>query len=410
MSKGSGYGGIGENKQKEIIVLLPEHPYVDLIISKLPEFEEMTEIKVEVIQLNESALTEKQVNAIAEEEFTADVFMTRPMTESLLFLNNDWMMPLGGFDMSDYPDNTIEIGVKNGIPHFVPVIVEWQVLYYRKDLLQAAGLSVPANFEELEYAAVALNKDGVAGFAARGAGSPAVSQVSSFIYNFGGRYIENGAAAFDSPEAVEAIRLYGRLLGLSGPNGITTMSWNEIMPIFRNGNLAMWTDASVFYGQLIDPEFTQIPAENIGVASVPRGPVDDKPYIVTSWGMSISSKTEDSESAMEFLTWATGEDMAKEAMLANIPMARISVWNDPTITTHINPEIVDTMIHASMYGNPYPMPFMTSIVEARELIGEVISESIYTGGTSPRLRELATQKTAEVNQLLKDDGEYGTAK
>jgi hypothetical protein len=113
---------------------------------------------------------------------------------------------------------------------------------------------------------------------------------------------------------------------------------------------------------------------------------------------------------MAFLTWATGEEMAKDAMLANIPMARISVWNDPTITTHINPEIVETMIHASTYGNPYPMPFMTSIVEARELIGEVISESIYTGGTSPRLRELATQKTAEVNQLLKDDGEYGTAK
>jgi len=91
-------------------------------------------------------------------------------------------------------------------------------------------------------------------------------------------------------------------------------------------------------------------------------------------------------------------------------MARISVWNDPSITNHINPEIVDTMIHASQFGYPYPMPFMTSIIRARELIGEVISESINTRGTSPRLQEMATRKAAEVNELLKADGEYGTAR
>jgi len=116
------------------------------------------------------------------------------------------------------------------------------------------------------------------------------------------------------------------------------------------------------------------------------------------------------DSAMEFLTWATSREMAHRAMLANIPMARISVWNDPAITTHINPEIVDTMLHASQYGYPYAMPFMTSIVRTRELIGEVISESINTRGTSPRLQTLTTQKVAEVNNLLRADGEYGTAR
>jgi len=399
-----------DEQEKEIKVLLPEHPYADLLISRINEFEAETGISVVVTQIGEGDITAMQMEAIENDEFTADVFMTRPMTETLSFLKNDRMMPLTGYDFSDYPHNTLEIGYRDGTAYFVPLVVEWQVLYYRKDLLQAAGLDVPTTLEELEEAASILNRDGVAGFASRGAGSPVVSQISGFIYNFGGRFIENGAAAFDSPEAVQAISLYGRLLGMYGPDGVDAMSWSDIMSIFHEGNVAMWTDASVFYGQLIDSEASQVPAENIGVASLPRGPVADQPYIMTSWGISISSNTQDPESSMAFLEWATSSDMARRAMEENIPMARASVWNDPSITEYINPEIVETMIHATQYGYPYALPFMTSIVQARELIGDVISESINTSGTSPRLQSLATQRAADVNQLLREDGEYGTAR
>ncbi len=41
------------------------------------------------------------------------------------------------------------------------------------------------------------------------------------------------------------------------------------MPLFRPEKIAMWTDASVFYGQIIDPAKSQVPAENVGIANVP---------------------------------------------------------------------------------------------------------------------------------------------
>jgi len=401
-------GNNGKNgKYKEVRVLLADHPYGHLLIPFIPEFERETGIKVIMEQLNENEL-----NRRLTEEFTIgspsfDVFMTRPLQETLFFLKNNWIAPLDGYNFYDYPLNTIEKGRKEGKLHVVPLIVEWQVLYYRKDLFQAAGLRVPVNFAELENTARILNRDGVSGFASRGAGSPAVTQLSSFIYNFGGRFLENGTSVFDSPQAVDAIRLYGRLLGISGPVSVGTMSWNQLLPLFQAGRLAMWTDASVFYGQLIDPQFTDIPAENIGVAKLPRGPAADEPYIITAWGMSISSQTPDMESALEFITWATSQEMAKKGMLANITMARTSVWNDPDVTKQVNPGLVETMIHASNNGYSYDRPFMTSVVKARELIGEVISESINTRGTSPRLHSLARQKAAEVNALLKADDEYG---
>ncbi|MCL2800160.1 MAG: sugar ABC transporter substrate-binding protein [Treponema sp.] len=403
----SSANGIKSAEPKEVRVLLAAHPYGDLIIPFIPEFEKETGITVIVQQLNENDLNRKLTEDFAAGISSADVFMTRPLQETLLFLKNDWLAPLNGISFYDYPSNTIEIGRRNGNNYVVPLIVEWQVLYYRRDLFRAAGLSVPTNFAELENAARILNSGGVTGFGSRGAGSPAVTQISSFLYNYGARFIENGVAVFDSPQALEAFRLYGRLLGVSGPQSVSTMSWNQLMPLFQAGRLAMWTDASVFYGQLIDPQVSNVPAENIGIARLPRGPAADEPYIITAWGMSISSMTNDLESSKKFLEWAASLEMARRGMLANITMARSSVWNDPAITAQVNPGLVETMIHASRNGYPYDRPFITSVVNARELIGEVISESINTRGTSPRLSALARRKAAEVNDLLRADGEYG---
>ena len=395
---------------KEVRILLANHPYGDVLKSQIPEFEKASGIKIIMEQLNETQLNQKLTTEFATGASSVDAFMTRPLQETLLFLKNGWLSPLDGYDFSDYPSNTVDVGRKDGKPYVVPLIVEWQVLYYRKDLLDAAGLKVPTTFEELENAAKTLNKGGVAGFAARGAASPAVTQLSSYIYNYGGRFIDKGVAAFDSPEAVEATRFYGRLLGSYGPQGIESMSWDQIMPVFQAGRVALWTDASVFYGQIIDPAKTQIPAANVGVARLPRGPKADQPFIVVPWGMSISSKTRDKDSAMKFLDWACSKDMAKKGMLANITMARNSMWNDSSITSQVNPGLVDTMVHASQNGYPLDRPFITSVVQARDLIGELITESIATKGTSTRLQALATEKAKAVDDLLKADGEYGTAK
>lgn len=400
-------GGSEAKKSEEIRVLVANHPYGDLIKSKVSEFEAQTGIKVNIEQLQESQLTQQLTTEFATGSSTVDVFMTRPLQEGLLFMKNGWYQDLKSYDFSDYPQSTINIGMKDGTPYIVPLVTEWEVLYYRKDLLKAAGLSVPTNFEELENAARVLNKDGVAGIASRGKGSAGVTQMSSYVYNFGGRYLENGEAVFNSPEALEAIRYYGRLIGSYGPQGITSMSWENIMPVFQAGKVAMWTDASVFYGQVVDPAKTTIPAENVGVASFPVGPKANNPFIVVSWGMAVSSSTKHSEAANKFLAWATSKELAKTGIMSNITMARNSSWADPEVLAIMNPGLVESQKTASANGYPYDRPYMSSVGAARDLIGEVIIESINTKGTSSKLKALADEKVKAVNDLLVKDGEFG---
>ena len=392
---------------KEIRVLLANHPYGELLKAAIPEFESATGIKVNAESLQESQLTTKLTTEFATNSSSVDVFMTRPLQEGKMFYKNGWYEPLAGYDFSDYPKNVMSVATFGARSYIVPLVTEWQVLYYRKDLLAGAGIKVPANFDELEAAAKKLNSDSVAGFASRGKGAAAVTQLSSYVYNYGGQYLDKGVAVFDSKPAVDAIRFYGKLLGTYGPKGVTSMSWENIMPLFQAGKVAMWTDASVFYGQIIDPAKTQLGADKVGIANFPAGPKTNSPFIVTSWGIAVAKQSKKKDLAMKFVDWATSKELAAKGMLANITMARSSVWEDKAVLAKVNPGLVETRAFAAKNGYPLDRPYMSAVGEARDLIGELIIESINTKGTSPNLEKMAKEKVEKVNELLQDTGEYG---
>lgn len=390
----------------EIRVLLANHPYGDLLKQSIPQFEKSTGIKVNVESLQESQLTQKLTTEFATKSSTVDVFMTRPLQEGKMFAKNGWYAPLAGYDFADYPKNIMDTSTFAGKPYIVPLVTEWQVLYYRKDLLQQAGLKVPANFTELEAAARKLHSENVAGFASRGKSAAAVTQLSSYVFNYGGQYLDKGKAVFDSRAAVDATRFYGRLLGNYGPKGVTSMSWENIMPLFQAGKVAMWTDASVFYGQVVDPAKTQVPVENFAIANFPAGPKTNAPFIVSSWGISVANQSKKKDLAMKFLNWASSKEMAIKGMMSNITMARSSVWNEQVVRSKMNPELIATRAFAAKHGTPFDRPYMSAVGEARDLIGELIVESINSKGTSANLDKMARDKADRVNELLKDAGEY----
>ena len=284
---------MAQGQTKEIRVLLANHPYGELLKSAIPEFESATGIKVNAESLQESQLTTKLTTEFATNSSSVDVFMTRPLQEGKMFYKNGWYEPLAGYDFSDYPKNVMSVATFGTRSYIVPLVTEWQVLYYRKDLLAGAGIKVPATFDELEAAAKKLNSDSVAGVASRGKGAAAVTQLSSYVYNYGGQYLDKGVAVFDSKPAVDAIRFYGKLLGNYGPKGVTSMSWENIMPLFQAGKVAMWTDASVFYGQIVDPAKTQLGADKVGIANFPAGPKTNSPFIVDFVGHGRSEAVEE---------------------------------------------------------------------------------------------------------------------
>src|SRR5690349_14154639 len=149
-------GGGGEGSDV-LRVTLANHVWTDIIKDKIPEFEEETGLTVELTQLAEDQLSDQynvKLNAGTDE---IDVLMYRPLQENKLFADNGYLADLTDqvegdkdWDWSDFQEGPASLTTYDGEVVGVPIITERTVLYYRKDLLQAAGLEVPTTLEELE--------------------------------------------------------------------------------------------------------------------------------------------------------------------------------------------------------------------------------------------------------------------
>lgn len=404
---------------KSIRVLLANHPYAEVLKPLIAEYEAKTGVKVNVESYDENQLTQKLTTEFATRSSTVDVFMTRPLQEGKLFYRNGWYENLtpyinntkktpANYNFADYSKSAVDAVTYAKAVYTIPLVTEWQVLYYRTDLFKQAGLNPPTTFDELIAAAKKLhNPDiNIYGIVSRGQRGAAVTQFSTYLYNFGGDFLKDGKAVVDSPEAIEAFKFYGKMLKEYGPPGVTNMSWAQGQALFQAGQVAMWTDASVFLGNLKDPTKSQV-ADKVGVALMPAGPKGNHPFIVVSWGMAVSKQSKNKDLAYDFLMWATSKELAIKAMIdKGITMARNSVWTDANILAKFDQQLATTAVKMGPIGTPYDRPLMTAVGEARDAIGDVIVLSIDTGGTGD-IAAAAKNAAKKVNELLDAAGELG---
>jgi len=405
----------GAQKVTTIRLVAANHPWTDAIKPLLPEFEKATGIKINFESYEENQLTPKLTVEFTSGTSSIDVFMTRPLQEGRLFSRNNWYQPLNKYidkndakwNFKDYPDSTIQAATYNNKLYAVPLVTEWHVIFYRKDLFQQAKINPPTNFEELEAAAKAFTNPAneMYGFVSRGQRGAAVTQFSSYLYSFGGDFIKKGKCVIDSPEAIKAFKFYGKMLHEYGPPGVTNMSWPQAQALFASGKVAMWPDASTLIAGLLAPDKSKV-ADKVGVAVFPAGPTGSHPYMVLPWAISMGAQSKNKAAAWTFIKWATSPEVTKKAQLAGNTMSRTSVWSDSEVLAKIQPDLALSAKKSGPTAFPTDRPLMTSVVEARDIIGDVIVKAIETGGTGD-IESMAKAAAKKVNDLLEKAGELG---
>lgn len=386
------------------------HPWAEAIKPLLADFEAKTGMKVNLELYGEDQLNQKLTTEFTAGNSDIDVFMQRPLQEAKVMAQNNWYVDLNKYvkdpakTPADYAFDDLMAGavgteMVGTVLTGIPIVTEQEVLYYRKDLLEKAGLKVPKTLDELKVAAEKLTdkKNEVYGFVARGQRSPAVTQFSSFLYSFGGDWFDLNTrkATLDTPEAIAAFKFYGDLLRNYGPPGVTNMSWPQAVAIFAQGKAAMYTDANSIYANLLDPAKSAV-ADKTGVAVFPAGPKGQIMYNVTSWGLSIGAQSKKQDAAWEFVKWATSKEiMLKTQGDGAVPGSRTSVWNDPKGKAKFPADWVEATA-ASAKGRGYDRPLVVQVTNARDIIGTVIVTAIEGGN----VEEAAKKANAEFQQLL----------
>ncbi|MGC5022561.1 ABC transporter substrate-binding protein [Micromonospora sp. DT47] len=192
-----------------------------------------------------------------------------------------------------------------------------QLLVYRKDLFDAAGLPAPDTYEKITAAATKLNTGGVAGITAATAPGDVFTQQTFehlALANNCQLTDDSGAVKLDSPECVEAFRFYGDLMRQHSVKGAQDVDTTRATYFAGKAAMLIWSpfildelaglrnDAKPTCPQCAkDPTWL---AKNSGFVTAIKGPNGTEPAQygeISSWAVLDGAAADPAKSFVEYM-------------------------------------------------------------------------------------------------------------
>ncbi len=388
----------------------------------LPEFTARTGIKVVYEDYIHRQLRQKMAVELAAKSPNLDVYMTLPMVIGREYWKSGFVEPLDRFlrdpslTAADYAYEDLSPAVrqtcaryfegKTGCVAFSP---QTQILFWRKDVFARAGLTgPPQTLAEMEAAAARIMAlpDGpegkVYGVVLRGAGYDAVTQLSYYLYTFGGTWQdEHGRCNLTAPAALQALDFYGRMLRQYGPPGAVKTTDVETQSLFAQGRAAMYTDIATRATVFEDPARSKV-AGKVGYARIPAGPTGTRQMMLPINGLFISAFSPRKEAAWLLVQYLTSKEVLLALHLRGSASPRVSSWESPEYRKQErHPDWTDATLFGIRTGLPLNVPDVVAANEARTIIGQAIQASIL----GQDVRRAARQACEEWDALLRKTGD-----
>ncbi|MEA4908354.1 MAG: sugar ABC transporter substrate-binding protein [Chloroflexi bacterium] len=316
--------------------------YVAAFRALIPQFEEETGIIVTMDELGYGDLFQKMTADFVGNTAQYDL-ITMDIVWSGQYATNQYSLPLDDFmerdkdelDLDDIMPVAWTLGEYEGQHWAYPLAGYANVLNYRTDLFEAAGLEPPTTQEELLADAEQLTKDGTYGIALLGAKGSAVAQdYMSFLQQHGASVLdENGGVAVNTPENVEVLKYFGELFQYAPP-GSTDYWWDQRETAFRDGQVAMMEGWSIARAGYENPEISNV-VGNVDITYAPVSEGMEPKYGFGGWGIAINadSDPQKQEAAWEFIKWVTSPEIQKEWVRNDGAPIRRSTLTDPELVS-----------------------------------------------------------------------------
>jgi ABC-type glycerol-3-phosphate transport system substrate-binding protein len=318
-----------------------------IIMQKLsPQWERATGNELEWVVLEENVLRQRVTTDIATRGGQFDV-ITIGAYEAPIWGKQGWLIEVDDFG-DDYDYGDIFESVRNGLSangklYAVPFYAESSFTFYRKDLFDAAGLTMPdqptyAQF--LEFAKKLHDPDKqVYGVCLRGKAGwgENMAFVATLINTFGGRWFDmDWRPQLTSEPWKKAISYYVDILNSYGPPGASSNGHNESRALFASGNCAMWVDATSAAGYIYNPSESRV-ADKTSFARAPIEVTPNGAGWFWAWGLAIPASSRKEAAAKDFLKWATSKEYVKlvgetEGWVSVPPGTRKSTYENAAYT------------------------------------------------------------------------------
>ena len=289
-----------------------------VVMQKLSaQFEQQhPDIHLRWVVLEENVLRQRVTTDIATKAGQFDV-LTIGNYEVPIWAKQGWLLPMdlpASYDVGDLLKPVRDYLTINNKLYAVPFYAESAMTYYRKDLFQKAGLTMPdaPTYTQIAQFADKLTDKASQTYGMCLRGKPGwgenMAYVTSLVDAEGGQWFDmQWKPTINTPAWKTAIGMYDHLLKDDGPPGASSNGFNENLALFATGHCAMWIDATVAGGMLFDPKQSQV-ADKVGFAPMPTGSFTGGPTWLWSWNLAIPASSKQADAAKTFVAWATSKD------------------------------------------------------------------------------------------------------
>ena len=281
-----------------------------------------------------------------------------------------------GTDLSDFPEAHLRHGYIDGQLHGLPVRGHVQLLFYRKDILEKAGVTPPTNWSEVVEAGLAVQESSdLAGIALPyGKLNGQNLQVwINLLWGHGGDlFNEDGSPAFNSEAGVTATQQFIDLLLTHEivPVGAAAYVEQDAVNSFKQGNSAMLPLWWWVRSQLTDPEESTVTEEQLGVTALPAVTGSERTTFTNTWIFGVTEGSRNRDAAIEYLGWLTDPAIERDVLLDEDLNETVAVHfsnlRDPEVNARwggIHQAAADALATAPGMGFDADWPRISEILE-----------------------------------------------
>jgi ABC-type glycerol-3-phosphate transport system substrate-binding protein len=375
----------------------------------IEEFQAETGARVEYAELGTTEAIEQQILGLSSGSDDFDIVLvesgyTNAMIGGLEPLNE--RMAAEDVDPEAYIPATLDLFTQDDTVYAMPFRVGGRVFMYNKTLLAEAGYDAPPETAE-EYLEVAraITEAGIAdgNVGTLQQGNFLVTQWTPWLRSFGGEVLTEDlqCAAFNDENGVDATQFLVDLYrDATNPEAI---SWenDRLITEMQAGNAAMAVGFSGWFGEVIDPEVSQVVDDMAVAPNLPHGP--NAEHGVTDlggWGLGVNAASDDErrEAAWQFAKFATTPE--------NQLVWALEDGNAPTVSSvfesdeyrQLVPD-ADNMMNTFATGVRQRPP-VDNYTEIEQVLARVLSQALI-GDVTPEEALAAAEE--EVNGMLGGD-------
>jgi multiple sugar transport system substrate-binding protein len=401
-------------------------PAINILINDspwLPGFEEIVDMYQEetgnMVNLNITpfpGMLNKSRNAVQAETSEFDILNMNEMWY-IQFYGNGWVTPIKEIDpdfeldpaIIEYQwatrwDDDIGFSSENGELYGLPINGNIQLYFYRKDLLDEAGMSVPQTWSEVKQFADAVHDPpNVYGYTVRT--QPIRWNFAAYMQSYGGYYVRLDESTGEWEVGIHKQEVQDALttwmdLGLNyGPKNYADIGQAEMLSLVSSGKLAQGVMVCASAPHFTNPD-SSVVVDDIGAAVVPGTTPDTRATMTGIWVMGIPHNLpmERKEAALTFLEWA----LSKDAQIAYTKAGSIPVRQDVYDELSADPEM-GWWMKAMADSTPYINAFLR--IEETPQLNEVIDRRLgqaVIGELEPE--EALWEAAQEIHGILEDAG------